>query len=204
MEPALTLEEVWTVFQESERRHAEAEDRLAAVTRKQAETDRLMKTAREVMRELWWNIEELHHSLDKLVEEVFYSDVWEAFKAFGYRFTQGGRSMGFVEDCRIVAESGVYFKDENALMLVEVKTRVTERDVDEHLKRMETIRRYMDERNDTWNLIGAVAGAVLPGAVLQYAHERGLYALSRKDGAFTVVDPPREFAAMSLPFTDAT
>jgi hypothetical protein len=60
-------------------------------------------------------------------------------------------------------------------LLAEIKA-VLKRDyVDEHLERIEIVRRYMDNKGDDRKIIGAVAGGVVHADVLNYAQKNGLY-----------------------------
>jgi hypothetical protein len=67
--------------------------------------------------------------------------------------------------------------------------------VDYHLKRMQKLRGYLDERNDKRKLVGAVAGAVFHQEANDYAHEKGLYVLKQSGESAVLVDPPRGFKA---------
>jgi hypothetical protein len=60
-------------------------------------------------------------------------------------------------------------------MAVEVKTRLTTRDVKDHVKRMNILRRAADEHGDRRKYLGAVAGAVFARGVLEYALKNGFY-----------------------------
>jgi hypothetical protein len=46
-------------------------------------------------------------------------------------------------------------------MLVEVKTKPTTKDVKDHIKRLEKMRKYADLHGDKRTFLGAVAGAVM-------------------------------------------
>jgi hypothetical protein len=52
---------------------------------------------------------------------------------------------------------------------VEVKTRASIDDVRDHAERMEKLRRYFDVRNDKRKSFGAIAAAVIPDNVRDFA-----------------------------------
>jgi hypothetical protein len=80
-------------------------------------------------------------------------------------------------------------------MPVEVKADLTTEDVDDHLERIATIRKYMDSHGDKRLLVGAVAGGIAPENVMIYAQKKGLYVVGWSGDAATVVEAPKSFKA---------
>ncbi|MFM6521221.1 MAG: DUF3782 domain-containing protein, partial [Microcystis panniformis] len=61
-------------------------------------------------------------------------------------------------------------------ILVEVKSKLTQRDVDEHLQRMAKFKRLMHRFRDV-KALGAVAAMIVPNEVASYACRQGLFVL---------------------------
>jgi len=61
-------------------------------------------------------------------------------------------------------------------ILVEVKSKLTQRDVDEHLQRLAKFKRLMPRFRDV-KALGAVAAMVVPDEVASYAYRQGLFVL---------------------------
>ena len=61
-------------------------------------------------------------------------------------------------------------------ILVEVKSKLTQRDVDEHLQRLAKFKRLMPPFRDV-KALGAVAAMVVPNEVASYACRQGLFVL---------------------------
>ena len=61
-------------------------------------------------------------------------------------------------------------------ILVEVKSKLTQRDVDEHLERLAKFKRLMPRFRDV-KALGAVAAMVVPDEVASYAYRQGLFVL---------------------------
>ncbi|MDR2376825.1 MAG: hypothetical protein LBD96_10360, partial [Treponema sp.] len=89
------------------------------------ETDRQIK-------ELSRNIGGLSSSLGRWAEEMISANLWEKFKALGFTFTHGGPEK-YWENNRIVAQVDILLENGDYAMPVEVKSVLTEKDVDEHL-----------------------------------------------------------------------
>jgi hypothetical protein len=97
------------------------------------------------------------------------------------------------ENDRVVAESDMFLENGSNAMSMEVKSELTVSDVDEHLDRLKTIRRYMDDRGDNRKLFGAVAGAIVPVNVSKYAQKQGLYVVVPSGKSVTLMNEPGNF-----------
>ncbi|MDR1257434.1 MAG: hypothetical protein LBJ86_06775, partial [Spirochaetaceae bacterium] len=97
------------------------------------------------------------------------------------------------ENNRVIAESDMFLENGSNAMSMEVKSELTVQDVDEHLDRIKTIRRYMDSRGDSRKLFGAVAGAIVPDNVSKYAQKHGLYVVVPSGKSVAVLNEPDKF-----------
>ena len=61
---------------------------------------------------------------------------------------------------------------------VEVKSKLTQQDVDEHLERLAKFKRLLP-RYQTVNILGAVAAFVIPTDVARYAYQNGLFVIAQ-------------------------
>ena len=61
---------------------------------------------------------------------------------------------------------------------VEVKSKLTQQDVDEHLERLAKFKRLLP-RYQTMNILGAVAAFVIPTDVARYAYQNGLFVIAQ-------------------------
>jgi hypothetical protein len=75
---------------------------------------------------------------------------------------------------------------------VEVKSKLTVADVEEHTGRMEKLRQYADRHGDGRKLMGAVAGAIIPEGVKPFALRSGFYVLEQA-GDTVKIDIPEGF-----------
>ena len=135
----------------------------------------------------------LGNSVGRLVETMFSAELWQKFSDLGYTFTQQAERVQFTENRQFVAEADVFLENGEYAMVVEIKTNLTNEDVDDHLQRIETIRRYFDARNDSRKLIGAIAGGVMPKNAMKYALKKGLYIITQSGDAVTIAELPPGF-----------
>ncbi len=67
--------------------------------------------------------------------------------------------------------------NDDLALAVECKSRLDVDDVNDHLSRLEKIKRLLPKYKDT-RLMGAVAGMVVSDDVARYAYSKGLYVLA--------------------------
>jgi hypothetical protein len=202
----LTFEKVWAALMESRERQEKA---FAEMKQSSAETDRQLKEARaETDRQLKETfaemkkivdrtsrqVGELGGSIGRMTEEMFSAKLWEKFDGI-YNFTQGGPRKLRGKNRETIAQVDAFLENGEYAMIVEIKTTLKKDDVDEHLERIETVRRYMDERGDKRKLVGAVAGAVVHDDVCAYAQKHGLYVLAQSGESVVLAEAPSGFKA---------
>ena len=80
---------------------------------------------------------------------------------------------------------------------MEVIEKLLKEHVDEHVNRMEVLRRKADARNDTKKFRGAIAGAIMNAPVRNYAHKAGFYVIEQTGDTVKINIPegftPREW-----------
>ena len=72
-------------------------------------------------------------------------------------------------------------------VLVEVKSKLTQSDVDEHLQRLSKFKRLMPRYRDV-NTMGAVAAMVVPDDVARYAYRQGLFVLAQAGDSVVILN----------------
>jgi hypothetical protein len=87
----------------------------------------------------------------------------------------------------------VFLENGDCALAVEVKTQANMDDVREHVERMETLRRYFDVQKDKRKLFGAIAAAMIPDNVRDFAFKQGFYVV-RQSGDNVYVEEPQNKA----------
>jgi hypothetical protein len=83
-------------------------------------------------------------------------------------------------------------------MIVEIKTKPNIDDINDHMGRMEKLRRYADLHNDKRKYLGAMAGVVFSESEKIYALKKGFYVIEPSGDTFRITEPkgsyhPREW-----------
>jgi hypothetical protein len=121
------------------------------------------------------------------------------FKDLGFTFERSQQNTIIRDqESRIIAKIDVFLKNGDWAMAVETKVKPSAADINEHLERMEKLRRYADSRNDRRKYLGAVAGAIFGNSEKNYALKKGFYVIEPSGDTFNIIVPegdcrPREW-----------
>ena len=164
--------------QESDRRFQETE-RLMQEQRQESdrrfqETERLLK---EQSQRVDQQLGKLGNRLGEFVEWQIRPAAVRLFKERGldvhelYSGVSAQRPEGGIEIDLLVVNN-------TEAVLIEVKSKLTQSDVDEHLERLKKFKRLMP-RYQNLKALGAVAGMVVPDDIARYAYRQGLFVLAQ-------------------------
>jgi hypothetical protein len=197
----VSFEDAWASLQKSGRQLRELgqyiRDLSAKTDRKMQETDRKLQETGQYIKALTAKTDkqlgELGNRFGELAEHLVTPNIAEKFRALGYAFTRAGPDTEFFDrNGKALTEVDVWLENGEFAMAVEVKSYLRKRDVEDHVKRMEILRRYLDERGDTRKLLGAAAGAIVRAEVKRYVLEKGFYVIEQS-GDTVKIEAPEGF-----------
>jgi hypothetical protein len=167
-------------------------DRLFRESRE--ETDRLFRESREEtdrqMKETDRKISRLGSRIGDLIEHLTASNILEEFQKLNYDFTRISRNTRIRdENNRILAEIDIFLENGSYVMAVEVKSLLTLTDVKDHIKRMETLRRYGDIHKDGRKYVSSVAGALIEEEARDFALASGIYVIEHPGETVRILAP---------------
>ena len=195
-QPAPSFADVWRMFQETDRQMKETALQIKETDRqlkeRAAETERFMKeraaeTAR-IVSEVSKKLGDLGNRLGEFVEHMVSPAVVRLFQAQGIEVhevhpgVEANRNGEGIEIDLLVVNDGT-------LVAVECKSKLTQTHVDEHLVRMEKLKRLLPLYKNH-RALGAVAAMVISDSVKNYAHKQGLYVLCQNGDSVEVSSPP--------------
>jgi len=98
----------------------------------------------------------------------------------------------------IITEVDITLENGDYVMNVEVKSKLTISDINEHVERMGKVRAYAVLRGDNRKFLGAVAGMVINENEREYALKNGFYLIEPSGETFVITEPsgnyfPREW-----------
>ena len=154
-------------------------ERSAETDRQMQETDRKMREQSDelklLIKNVTKNIGDLGNRLGEFVEHAVAPAVVQLFQAQGVEVHEVHQEVSSKRNGEGV-EIDLLVINDGALVAVECKSKLTHAHVDEHLERMEKLKRlfplYKNHR-----ALGAVAAMVMSDSVKAYAQNQGFYVL---------------------------
>jgi predicted RecB family endonuclease len=137
----------------------------------------------------------LNRSFGELVETLMAARLWEKFPQYNFNRTSQ-RHRIYDENKEPVTEIDIMLLDDEWVMAVEVKSTAKIDDVDNHIKRMKLMREYKLAEINGKKLLGAIAGAVVPFEVREYAQKQGLFVLELNGDYVNLLKSPDSFVPL--------
>jgi hypothetical protein len=201
----LTFEKVWAAIHETGRQMEKRKEEVdRQIEKRREELDREMEKRKEeadrrfqenerLLRQNQKMMSDLGRKFGKIIEHMFIPNLKENFNALGYDFEKSSPNV-LIEsmDHQICMEIDVFLENGDCALAVEVKTQANIDDIREHIERMEKLRRYFDLHHDPRKLFGAVAAAVMPGNVHDFALKQGFYIINQTGDNISVEAPPNK------------
>ena len=201
------FESVWAILQETARRQEETFRGIEELKESQKETDRQMKETDRIIKESQKEtdrkmektarqIGKLGNRFGEMVEQLVAPNIEGKFNELGFMFTRTSTNVKIIdyETSKTSAEIDIFLENGDVAIAVEVKAKPNQDDVDEHVIRMEKLRRYADNRQDKRRYQGAVAGAVFSDSVRAYTLKKGFYIIEQT-GDTVQINIPEGFKA---------
>ena len=189
-----TFESVWALLQEV----AENQKVTDRIVKENAESQKeWQKETNRIVRENAHQIGKLGKRFGDVVEYMVAPNLREKFRELGYDFPSVTQNSD-VSDRKnnISLEIDVKLENGDKAMLVEVKAKLTTEDVQDHIDRLEKMRKYADLHGDKRTFLGAVASVVLTDNVKEYALKQGFFVIEPSGETFNIISPdnkPKEW-----------
>jgi hypothetical protein len=164
---------------------------IQSLIESQKETDRQMKETDK-------RVGELTNRFGEMVEYMVIPNLVAKFEELDFTFTRANRTEIKDRDNNIFTEIDAFLENGDKVMAVEIKTRPVIEDINDHLERMEKLRKYADLHHDKRVYLGAIAGVVFSESEKIYALKKGFYVIEPSGDTFNIIEPkgnyhPREW-----------
>jgi hypothetical protein len=194
---ATTADDVWRLLGELAEAQKETERRFQAGEQRLQETERLLKEQSQETEHRFQEtdrlIQQVSQQIGKLGNRLGEFVEWQVRPAAVRVFQERGIAVHeLYADISIQREGegleiDLLVINSNEAVVVEVKSKLTQADVDEHLKRLSKFKRLMPRYQDV-RAMGAVAGMVVPEDVARYAYRRGLFVLAQSGDSVVILN----------------
>ena len=182
-------DEAWKAIRETQQAHKETEKAIRETQQTHRETEKAIRETQKAVKETQKNIGGLNNTLGSLVEHLLTPNLPQKFKKLGYSFNRIA-TYKFAEG--VYAQIDGMLENGTQAVAVEVKTTLRQMDIDEHLVRMEKIRKYADEHGDKRQFMGAMAATITDEPTKNYALKKGLFIIEPSGEDVKVTKPETE------------
>ena len=177
-----TIEDIRAILKElaqSQQELSQSQQELSQsqqeLSQAQKETDKQIKETDKQINRVSKQIGELGNRLGEFVEWQVRPAVVRLFQERGIDVHEFHPGISVKRNNEGLEIDLLVVNDTDAI-LVEVKSKLTQRDVDEHLQRLAKFKRLMPRFRDV-KALGAVAAMIVPNEVASYACRQGLFVL---------------------------
>jgi hypothetical protein len=170
-----TIDDIRQILKELAQSQQELNQSQQELSQAQKETDKQIKETDKQINRVSKQIGELGNRLGEFVEYQVRPAVVRLFQERGIDVHEFHPGLSVTRDHEGLEIDLLVVNDADAI-LVEVKSKLTQRDVDEHLQRLAKFKRLMPRFRDV-KALGAVAAMVVPDEVVSYAYRQGLFVL---------------------------
>jgi len=175
-----TTQEIRQLSQETDLKFNETDRKFQETDRRFKETDRLIRELSKKMDGTRAEIGRLGNRLGDFVEGLIKPSLVQLFQHRGiivhkvYHNVEANNG-----ELKLATQIDLLAVNHEICVLVEVKSRLSIDDVNEHLERMEKFKPLFPEYQDK-QVLGAVAGMVIPEDVAKYAYRKGFYIIGQR------------------------
>jgi len=193
---------VWAALQEVAAMQRETDRIMKENAERQKETDRIMKENAERQKEIDRRQKETDRQIGKLgnrfgemVEYMVLPNLITKFHELGFVFEKA-YPHATIKDTKnnIFAEIDITLENGDKVMLVEVKSKPTIEDINEHIERMEKVKTHAELHNDKRKYLGALAGMVFGDNEKKFAMKSGFYIIEPSGETFIITVPEGDYS----------
>ena len=194
-ETSLRFQETDRKFQETDRKFQESDckfqESIEEAKLRSKETDSRFKETDKKIKEVSRQIGNLGNRLGQFVEEMVRPAVVRLFQSRGLDVHQVMKNVTAYDDAgQFRLEIDLLVINQKTLVAVEVKSNLGQDDVKEHLERLALIKDCFPQYAD-YQVMGAVAGAVVPEEVGRFAYRQGLFVLAQNGDTMEICNDDR-------------
>ena len=177
----ITFEKVWATIQE--------------LTESQKETDRMQKENAREIKEYNKRFGEFTRRFGEVIEYMVAPNLQDKFEEMGLEFGEASPHKKFKDKTHNIRfEVDVFLENQHTAMPVETKVKPSIEDINDHVKRLEKMRKYADLRGDKRKFFGAIAGVVIDDDIKEYAFKTGLYVVVPSGETFDIFIPEGDYS----------
>jgi len=185
---APTFDDVWRTIQELAVMSKETDRQMKETDRQMKDTDLRLKETDRLVKAMSKQLGEHGNRLGEFVQEMVRPAVVRLFQQRQLPVHQVTANMAAYDDNRrFRMEIDLLVINSDTAIAVECKSRLSQDDVDEHLKRLALFKDCFPQYGQ-FIILGAVAAMVMSDEVSRYAYRKGLFVLAQSGDAVEILN----------------
>jgi hypothetical protein len=193
LDPGFAFEQFMASMQEIRKTQEENAQQLKEIDRIVKETTQQMKETDRQMKETDRRVGAITNRFGEMVEYMVMPNLVAKFGELGFTFTKANRTEINDREHNIITDVDALLENGDTVMIVEIKTKPNDEDIDNHIERMEKLRRHADLHKDRRKYLGALAGVVFSESAKIYALKKGFYVIEPSGDTFAITEPKGEY-----------
>ena len=149
------------------------------------------------MRETDRRLSRFGNRLGEVIEYTIAPNLRQKFKDLGLNFPRANLNTDVSDyDNDIFLEIDIFLENGEKALLVEVKTKPSVEDVQDHIERIEKMRLYANLHGDRRTFLGAMGGVVMADDIKKFILKQGMFLIEPSGETFTITPPngqPKEW-----------
>jgi len=173
-----TLGDIWLLFRETSQQFKETDKKIKEMS--EETNKKFQKTDRKIKR-ISDDIGKLGNRLGEYIEDMLRPAAVRLFKERGidvHEVHQNIESQRISNGVKEGIEVDLLVVNNDDVIAIECKSNFGIDDVNEHLDRLEKLKRLLPAYDDK-KIMGAISGMVLPENVARYAYKKGLFVITQ-------------------------
>jgi hypothetical protein len=186
VDPGFTFEQFMASMRELRKSQEENAQQLKEIAQRMKETDKQMKETDR-------RVGAITNRFGEMVEYMIIPNLVAKFDDLGFTFTKVNRTEIADREHSIFTEIDAFLENGGTVMIVEIKTKPSIDDINDHIGRMEKLRAYADLHGDKRKYRGAMAGVVFSESEKTYALKNGFYVIEPSGDTFNITEPKGDY-----------
>jgi hypothetical protein len=187
-------DEIWAMIREDREDLEKLKKTQEEINRILEETAQERKKTERMMKETDKRMGNFGNRFGEVVEYMVVPGLVKKFQELGIRFDRSNHGAEVKDEKNdIFLEVDSLMENEDKVMAVEITSKPRADDVQDHIERMEKLRKYADLKGDSRVYLGAIAGVVFTDTIKKYALKKGFYVIEPSGESFAVTEPSGEY-----------
>jgi hypothetical protein len=185
-------EETSRQMQETAQQMRETDRKIQENAQQMRETDRKIQENARHIKETDIQIGRLGNRFGELAEHLVAPNIVQKFNVLGFHFDEISARHQVIKDessGQKIAEFDILLENGESIIGVEVKSKPSSDDVEDHVRRLRILRLNKDKKGDKRKIYGALAGAIMTDAVRTAILKAGLYAITQTGDTVKIHTP---------------